>query len=345
MADIISRKDIAQKIHEETGVDREDAERVLRSLGPVLADALAKGREVRFPRLARFLVRGRESADPGAGGRDVVAQVSKLFREKVLGPSVSRVLTLLPAESAEVFGVLERLEGDGLCRLTRVADLDGLEKAMKGGDFDVVVVGEQVSTPEYRYLAHEIKLHPDRTRTVLLRIVPRDADPYTVDTLTIIPDEIIEWPMDADELEPLIRAQFSQAREDAEEYLQQLAIRIPSKEGMTEAVMEVLDRLGGLTPLGDRRAAELIPAVREAVESAIHVGNEGDAGKFVDVTILVDDEKIAVVVKDEGATPLSRDEWASARERSGMASMIMKKGADDVEYLPPGNRVMLTKYY
>jgi anti-sigma regulatory factor (Ser/Thr protein kinase) len=244
-----------------------------------------------------------------------------------------------------MLAVLERLENEGLCRITRAANLDALEKALKDGDFDVIVVGEQVSTAEYRYLAHEIKLHPDRTRTVILRVVPRDADPYTVDTLTIIPDEILEWPMDADELEPLIRAQFGQAREDAEEYLQQLAIRIPSKEGMTEAVMEVLDRLGGLTPLGDRRASELIPAVREAVESAILVGNESDPGKFVDITILVDDEKIAVVVKDEGPTPQEKGEWAVAREGSGIASMIMKKGADDVEYLPPGNRVMLTKYY
>ncbi|MHC4601299.1 MAG: ATP-binding protein, partial [Planctomycetota bacterium] len=145
--------------------------------------------------------------------------------------------------------------------------------------------------------------------------------------------------------ESVLRGELAPPGEGEKEYLQQLAIRIPSREAMTEAAMEVIDRLGSLTPLGDKRQAELMPAVREAVDCAIRDGNAWDPFKYVDITFLVDDEKIAVVVKDEGPAPQERGEWAEARGGSGIASMIMKKGADDVEYLPPGNRVMLTKYY
>ncbi|MHC5038503.1 MAG: ATP-binding protein [Planctomycetota bacterium] len=354
MADIISRRDIAGKIAEVTGLPKEEVEQVLRVLGPSIAEALADGREVRFPRLVRFLVREkpRDAAVPlplmatPAQQMDVVAQVSTLFREQVLGPVVPRVIALLlPETGAELAGILEKLGGEGLCEAKVVETLSALEAALKEKPSEFLILGEQISAAEYRYMAHEIKMHPDRVRTIIIRIAAKDSDPYAVDTLTLIPDEVIEQPMDREAVEALLREALRPPDEEKTEYLHQLAIRIPSNDGMTEAAMEVLDRLGSLTPVGDRRLAELMPAVREAVEAAIRVGNESDPTKYVDITFLVDDEKIAVVVKDEGPVPQEKREWAGAREGSGIASMIMKKGADEVEYLPPGNRVMLTKYY
>jgi len=342
MGKIISRKDVAARIAEQTGVSCEEAEKVLRALGPVLSEALAEGKEIRFPRLARFLVKERGGDGVQAPTREVVAQVSTLFREHVLGPTAARVMALLEAKTdADLIEILERLHADGACKLTLIPG-PSLPDGTPVNEF--LLLGEHLSQAEYRFLAHEIKLDPEQTRTSVMRVVPEGTDPYAVDTLTVIPDEILEKPIDSDTVESFLRAAFG-AGAQANEYLQQLAIRVPSKEGMTEAVMEVLDRLGGLTPLGDRRASELVPALREAVEGAMQVGNRLDPSKYVDITVLVDDEKIAVVIKDEGPAPKTREEWPGAREGSGIASMIMKRGADEVEYLPPGNRVMLTKYY
>jgi anti-sigma regulatory factor (Ser/Thr protein kinase) len=297
---------------------------------------------VRFPRLARFLIREKEA---GAPGSEIVAQISTLFREAVLGPGVPRIRAVLdPEKDGLVLGILKKMADEGLLKLTHVRSPSEIDVSEKDPGFETLVLGEHVTQAEVRFLEHEIKLDPDKTRISILRIVPEGSDPYAVDTLTIIPDEILEKPLDPGEAEGLLRSAFQEGAQSTE-YLQELAIRVPSKEGMTEAVMEILDRLGGLTPLGGQRASELIPALREAVEGAIQVGNRMDPEKYVDITVLVDDEKIAVVVKDEGPAPEQRQDWAAAREGSGIASMIMKRGADEVEYLPPGNRVMLTKYY
>ncbi|MHC4778150.1 MAG: ATP-binding protein [Planctomycetota bacterium] len=345
MGDVISRRDIAEKIAEVTEIPTPEVEEVLRALGPVIAQILSEGMEVRFPRLARFMVREREEGASGVR-QEILAQVSTLFREKVLGPAHPRVLALLdPRGEAPILNILSGLQEEGICEVVTVANLAEQEKALAAKRYDYLFLGRLVTEPQYRFLAHEIKLDPEKCRTFLFRVVAETTNPYAVDTLTVIPDELIEEPLEPDGVEAVIRSEIAPAEGEGSEYLQQLAIRFPSNEGMTEAAMEVLDRLGTMTPLGDNRQAELMPAVREAVESAIRVGNEGDPSKYVDITFLVDDEKIAVVVKDEGPVPEERGEWAGARGGSGIASMIMKKGADDVEYLPPGNRVMLTKYF
>lgn len=341
MSDIISRRDLAAAVADLTGLPLETAERVLKALGPSIAAALAQGKEVRLPRLARFLVRDR-----GEEEKEVLAQISTLFREEVLGPRTTRLLSVLdPVRDPEMHILLAALSAEGLCESFELHSVEDSDRPWLRREFDVILLGEHVTTEEYRALSQEVKLDPDRTGTRILRVVPAGADPFAVDALTFIPDEVFEKPFDPDGLEAALRGELTSTREDRSDYLQQVAVRLPSREGITDEITEILDRLCALTPLGDRRAAELVPAVREAVENAIRVGNQGDPTRYVDLTCLVDDEKVAVVVKDEGPVPEERRDWASARGGSGIASMIMKRGADEVEFLPPGNRVMLTKYY
>lgn len=229
--------------------------------------------------------------------------------------------------------------------LARGKSLEEIDAFRKTRDFDVLLLGEGVTAAEYRYLTHEIKLHPDNARISIVMMSPEGKDPYAVDTLTLIPDEVIETPADPGVVEGTLRELIDGIAAGGDEYLQQMAIRAPSSGGMCETVMEVVDRLGAMTPLGDRRQAEFMPAIREAVENAVRIGNAEDPSKFVDLTFLVDDEKVSVVIKDEGPEVSSRGESSESLEETALASMIMKKGADEVEILPPGNRVMLTKYY
>lgn len=340
MSEIIGRKDLAARIASEKGIPEKTVESVLRALGPVIAGFLEQDLEVRLPRFARFLVR-EHGGEEGPLRREVVAQISVLFREAVLGPSLPAVAALLGGEDGDVRTLLETLENDGLLLFRPLAGPHALEDAWKTAPFDVLVLGQGVAPAQYRFIAHDLKLHPDRTRVGVVQVVAEDADPFAVDTLTIIPDELIETPLD----ETVVAELFREWPSRGAEFLQQIAIRTPSTPGITEAAMELIESLGGLSPLGAKRLAEFVPAIREAVEQAVRTGNREDPGKYVDITFLVDDEKVSVVVKDEGAVAGGERETPDAIEDAGLSSIIMQKGADEVETLPPGNRVMLTKYY
>ncbi|MCU0722914.1 MAG: ATP-binding protein [Planctomycetes bacterium] len=276
---------------------------------------------------------------PGPSGTDA-AEASPAGKR--VGEGIPSIVALLdPETAAQAAGVLQALEREGVCRAlfaSSPAEAGALLVRLSGG---VLLVGPKVTQREYHGLAAALKLHPERGNGHIVRIVPAGANPFSEDRMTIIPDEVVDSPVQAESLEETLRAELLQTEEEGGLYLRQMAIRIPSREEMTEQVVEVIERISETTRLGERKRAELMPAIREALGAAIRVGNAGDPSRFVDVSCLVDEEKFAVVVKHEGRTTPE----ALAEAESGFSSLIMKKGADEVEPLPPGNRIMLTKYF
>jgi len=90
----------------------------------------------------------------------------------------------------------------------------------------------------------------------------------------------------------------------------------------------------------------MLIAVTEAVNNAIHHGNKNNPEKMVTISYDVKPDKIIFHIRDEGngfdlnrvPDPISEN---SIPKEGGRGIYIMKKLSDNMEILPPGNQVLL----
>lgn len=130
--------------------------------------------------------------------------------------------------------------------------------------------------------------------------------------------------------------------------LEQFEVRIPSETTAGQAVQErIVTRLEQLEfPARDVFGVRL--SLEEALVNAIKHGNGMDPDKHVRVLCHIDDELIRIEIEDEGPgfTPEEVPDPTAEEnlERPcGRGIMLMKAFLTRVEYVPPGNLVILEK--
>ena len=130
--------------------------------------------------------------------------------------------------------------------------------------------------------------------------------------------------------------------------LEQFEVRIPSETTAGQAVQErIVARLEQLEfPPRDVFGVRL--SLEEALVNAIKHGNGMDPEKSVRVSCHIDEELIRIEIEDEGPgfTPEEVPDPTAEEnlERPcGRGIMLMKAFLSRVEYVPPGNLVILEK--
>jgi serine/threonine-protein kinase RsbW len=130
--------------------------------------------------------------------------------------------------------------------------------------------------------------------------------------------------------------------------LEQFEVRIPSETTAGQAVQErIVSRLEQLEfPARDVFGVRL--SLEEALVNAIKHGNGMDPDKSVRVLCHIDDELVRIEIEDEGPgfTPEEVPDPTAEEnlERPcGRGIMLMKAFLTRVEYVPPGNLVILEK--
>jgi serine/threonine-protein kinase RsbW len=116
-------------------------------------------------------------------------------------------------------------------------------------------------------------------------------------------------------------------------------------QGVETAILRAMDRRG----YGERDRFGVKLALEEAVMNAIRHGNRMDRSKKVIIDFSITDRKITLAVQDEGPgfdpskvpDPTRGD---NLDRPSGRGIVLMKAYMDEVEYVNPGNRVVLTKH-
>ena len=115
-------------------------------------------------------------------------------------------------------------------------------------------------------------------------------------------------------------------------------------QAVEASILRAMDRRG----YGERDRFGVKLALEEAVMNAIRHGNRMDRNKKVSIDFSITDRKITLVVEDEGpgfepsmvADPTRGD---NLERPCGRGIVLMKAYMDEVEYVKPGNRVVLTK--
>ena len=83
--------------------------------------------------------------------------------------------------------------------------------------------------------------------------------------------------------------------------MERVLVNIPSNPIFERIVRASADELGQAIGLPPERVEDLKLAVSEAVNNAIDHGNQREAAKLVEVTFVLDADKLEVCVRDEGA--------------------------------------------
>jgi serine/threonine-protein kinase RsbW len=83
--------------------------------------------------------------------------------------------------------------------------------------------------------------------------------------------------------------------------MERVLVNIPSNPIFERVVRASADELGQAIGLPPERVEDLKLAVSEAVNNAIDHGNHREAAKLVEVTFVLDVDKLEVRIRDEGA--------------------------------------------
>jgi serine/threonine-protein kinase RsbW len=82
--------------------------------------------------------------------------------------------------------------------------------------------------------------------------------------------------------------------------MERVLVNIPSNPIFERVVRASADELGQAIGLPPERVEDLKLAVSEAVNNAIDHGNQREAAKLVEVTFVLDADKLEVCIRDEG---------------------------------------------
>jgi serine/threonine-protein kinase RsbW len=82
--------------------------------------------------------------------------------------------------------------------------------------------------------------------------------------------------------------------------MQRVLVNIPSNPVFERVVRASADEVGQAIGLAPERIEDLKLAVSEAVNNAIDHGNQRQAAKLVEVTFVLDPDKLEVHIRDEG---------------------------------------------
>ena len=83
--------------------------------------------------------------------------------------------------------------------------------------------------------------------------------------------------------------------------MERVLVNIPSNPIFERVVRASADELGQAIGLPPERIEDLKLAVSEAVNNAIDHGNQREIAKLVEVTFVLDADKLEVCIRDEGA--------------------------------------------
>src|SRR5262245_17726539 len=83
--------------------------------------------------------------------------------------------------------------------------------------------------------------------------------------------------------------------------MERVLVNIPSNPIFERVVRASADELGQAIGLSPERVEDLKLAVSEAVNNAIDHGNRREATKLIEVTFVLDPDKLEVCIRDQGA--------------------------------------------
>lgn len=265
----------------------------------------------------------------------------------LLTPASTRFTRILGLRYTQLQGKIEIFHDPGQA-------LDSIEQSPP----DLVVVDERMDASGD--FVTRLKVHPRRSLISVLKIYSRRSTGLEEEIdFKIWENDYLVDPFEIRELFSLAEAELLRVPADRKTFVQQIRMGLKTTRENLEKANKMADLIIRQSMESEEARTALYAAVKEALDNAAVHGNRWDEEKIIDLTFLVDQEKISLTVEDQGdgfdhgefLSLIDRDEaFEKAREkivqegkRGGLGILLMSRCADEIQYGLEGRQLRLEK--
>ncbi len=214
------------------------------------------------------------------------------------------------------------------------------------------------SVPQADEFLAKIKVERGKSLASIIKVCTPRETALPVPEFRIWENDSFAEPFEIQELFTLTEHELRRVPQDRKIVLHHTRFQFRTTDQSLERAHKLSHDLVHRSGLPEDQAQAMTAAVKEAIDNGVRHGHRSNHKKVVDVTFLLDREKILVTVEDQGEgfdyrfyVDQLRDEDAYVRarkvhesgRRGGLGILLMYRCCDKLEYLGRGNIVRLTK--
>lgn len=242
-----------------------------------------------------------------------------------------------------------------------VAEVPTFERArdfLSAKPVSAILVGPGWAPKEVFTLARHVREHPTNGMASIL-VVGSEPPHRGLDAgLVVLPNAWLDPALTPDEIFARVESELEQIADSRGYFQKQVAFDIPSTPDAVQTAIDFLDQLLLKLAFDEEERFKLVTAFREAIENALRHGNKRDPDLLIHGEFLVDLEKLTLSIRDEGpgfdsqafmeaesrgTTVETARENIARGKTGGLGIKLLQECVDEIEYLPPGNVLVLTK--
>ncbi len=305
----------------------------------------------------------RQQKDPKTGqiriipaGRSVHVSVDSAFQEK----AKRKLETIVAVRSAdsELMKTAVRYLSLASYSLVEAPSFDRARDFLSAKPVSAVLVGPGWTPKELFALTRHVREHPTNSQASILVIGAEPPHRGLEAELVVLPNAWLDPTLTPDEIFSRVESELEQIADSRGYFQKQVAFDIPSTPDAVQAAIDFLEQAMLKLSFGEEERFKLVTAFREAIENALRHGNKRDPDLLIHGEFLVDLEKLSLSVRDEGpgfdsqafmeaesrgTTVETARENISRGKTGGLGIKLLQECVDEIEYLPPGNVLVLTK--
>jgi len=353
--DNVTIRGLVEAVAEKTGLSKKKVREVIDAFLGKTADTLAEGGRVEVRGFASFSVAERKPRvmrNPRTGKpimvpmtRRVKVRIAQALKKRVAERSLATGAGILIAGSTDPWAgaVGEGLSSIGYQLFTGLTIDDALAGTrFKPQDMAFVMVGPSMDDATYDAISRRFKLNAETSMLAVILGRENPVDLMRSRDVLVLPDGTFSSAQEAVEL---VRTEAERWREEKHYFGRQVSVRGPSDADSVEALKKTLEDFYKDALPDETETYKTLAALGEAIDNAAHYGNSDSSELHVTVTVMLNDERIAIDVKDEGkGFDFERVEEASATDAgAGLGMKMMRECADEVRFSEDGTRVTLVK--
>lgn len=289
-------------------------------------------------------------------GRSVHVSVDSAFQDRAKR-KLETILAVRPGDSELVRTSIRYLS---LASYT-VIEAPSFERArdfLSSKPVSAVLVGPGWTPAELFSLTRFVREHPTNALASILVLGAEPPHRGLEAGLVILPNAWLDTSLTPDDIFARIESELEQIADSRGYFQKQIAFEIPSTPDAVQASIDFLEQVLTRIIQNDEERFKLVTAFREAIENALRHGNKRDPDLLIHGEFLVDLEKIPLSVRDEGpgfdyqafmeaetktTTVETARENIARGKTGGLGIKLLRECIDEIEYIPPGNVLMLTK--
>lgn len=222
---------------------------------------------------------------------------------------------------------------------------------------DVIVVDSRLDGSDA--LVQSLKVEEGFSLASIISLYESEKDLERFDKFRVWENDYLCDPFEISKLFDLTDSELDRVPNDRRLFSQQVRFEFASEREYVDRGLKLVDELVGSLALDDEQeTSALYAAVKESIENSVLHGNKFDPMRKVNVTFVVNPNKVTFLVEDEGegfdfdyylnqidgheAFDRAKDR-IRAGGRGGLGILLMQRCSDRLEYTGNGNIVRIEK--